>query len=81
MRRRQLMAQRECLIHKEVDMGTKVPNSNLISKNASAELKEKASMFLPNENDIVKPNGTPFRKKGSKPGPGAYDKTIERNKY
>lgn len=81
MRRRQIFAERECLMHKEDNMGIKVPNSNLISKNASSELKEKANMFLPHENEIVKPNGTPFRRNGSKPGKGAYEKTLTRNKY
>lgn len=81
MRRRQVYAERECLIHKEDNMGSKVPNSNLISSNASAADKAKAAMFLPYEKDIVKPNGTPFRRKGSKPGPGAYEKTLTRNKY
>jgi len=81
MRRRQIFAERSCLKHEEPDMATKLPNSNLIAPNASKEAREKASIFLPYENEIVKPNGTPFRRKGSKPGPGAYEKTLERNKY
>ncbi len=81
MRRRQLFADRERQLMEENEMGIKVPNSNIISKSAQPELKEKASMFLPNEKDIVKPNGTPYRKRGSKPGAGADNPTAKKNKY
>jgi len=87
MRRRQLFAERERQLAeeaakaKESAMGVKVPNSNIISDSAQPELKAKAAMFLPNEKDIVKPNGTPFRKRGSKPGKGAADPTAKKNKY
>lgn len=90
MRRRQIFAQREHellqakiqeeqLKAKESEM--KVPNSNIISESAQPTLKEKAAMFLPNEKDIVKPNGTPYRKGGSKPGKGASNPTEKKNKY
>lgn len=62
-------------------MGIKVPNSNIISESAQPALKEKANMFLPHEKDIVKPNGTPYRKKGSKPGEGAKNKTSGKGIY
>jgi len=79
MRERELIAEREKA--KESEMSIKVPNSNIISKSAQPELKEKANMFLPHEEDIVKPNGTPFRKRGSKPGPGAANPTARKNQY
>jgi len=72
MRRRQILAQKSAkeesnkLAEGERQMGIKVPNSNLISKNAQPALKEKANMFLPHEGDITKVNGSPFRKQGSK---------------
>ncbi len=87
MRRRQLFAERERQLmeerekSKEIDVGIKVPNSNIISKSAQPALKEKAAMFLPNEKDIVKPNASPYRKRGSKPGKGALDKTLSKNSY
>ncbi len=81
MRRRQLFADRERQIMEENTVAIKVPNANIISNSAQEPLKEKANMFLPHEKDIVKPNGTPFRKKGSKPGAGARDKTLSKNRY
>ncbi len=79
MRERQLIEEREKA--KESQMSIKVPNSNIISNSAQADLKEKANMFLPHEKDIVKPNGTPYRKGGSKPGKGAANPTEKKNKY
>lgn len=83
MRRRQLFAERERQLMEEekLNMSIKVPNSNIISKSAQPDLKEKANMFLPDEKEIVKPNGTPYRKKGSIPGVGAPNKTLKKNKY
>lgn len=81
MRRRQLFADRERQLMEEKEMGIKVPNANIISKSAQPELKEKANMFLPHEKDIVKPNGTPYRKNGSKPGAGAKNKTTGKGIY
>ena len=76
MRRRQIFAnlfedrERELIEEQkksqESDMSINVPNSNIISKTAQPALKKKANMFLPHEKDIVKPNGTPYRKQGSK---------------
>lgn len=79
MRRRQILEQmaRERM---ETEM-VKVPNSNIISESAQPALKEKANMFLPHEKDIVKPNGTPYRKGGSKPGAGAKNKTSGKSIY
>lgn len=87
MRRRQLFEQRERELiaerekAKESKMSIDVPNSNIISKSAQPELKEKANMFLPHEKDIVKPNASPYRKGGSKPGKGAANPTEKKNKY
>lgn len=81
MRRRQLFADRERQLMEEKDVAIKVPNSNIISKSAQDSLKEKANMFLPHEKDIVKPNGTPYRKRGSTPGKGASNPTERKNKY
>lgn len=85
MRRRQLFAQRERELmdeaEKEKGMSIKVPNSNIISESAQPALKEKANMFLPHEKDIVKPNASPYRKRGSKPGAGAANPTEKKNKY
>lgn len=80
MRRRQLFEQRERQLMEE-KMAIKVPNSNIISSSAQEALKEKANMFLPHEEDIVKPNGTPYRKGGSKPGAGAKNKTTGKSIY
>lgn len=88
MRRRQLfeLRERELIAEREkakenAKMGIKVPNSNIISDSAQPELKAKAAMFLPNEADIVKPNGTPYRKRGSKPGARAANPTAKKNSY
>lgn len=86
MRRRQMFAQQskndeELGRLKGNVMSINVPNSNIISKSAQPALKEKANMFLPHEKDIVKPNGTPYRKGGSKPGKGAANPTEKKNKY
>ena len=87
MRRRQIFYERECAIRQQEaakesdDMGIKVVNANIISNSAQEALKEKANMFLPHESAIVKPNGTPYRKKGSKPGAGAPNHTASKNKY
>lgn len=67
MRRRQLFADRERQLMEEKEkMAIKVPNSNIISKSAQPELKEKANMFLPHEKDIKLPNGkkAPTKRKG-----------------
>lgn len=65
MRRRQLFEARElALMEEEKEM--KVPNSNMISNTSPAGDKEKYKMFEPNPANIVKPNGTPYRKAGSK---------------
>lgn len=82
MRRRQLYEAREReLMEEQKKMAIKVPNSNIISKSAPQGDKEKYEMFAPYEKDIVKPNGTPYRKKGSKPGAGAPNPTEKKNKY
>lgn len=75
MRRRQILEEKA---KREKEM-VKVPNSNLISESAQPALKDKAAMFLPGE--IVKPNGTPYRKGGSKPGSGAKNKTTGKSIY
>lgn len=80
MRRRQLFEERERQLIKERDqMKDEVPNSNIISKSAQPALKEKAEMFLPHEKDIQRPNATPFRKAGSKPGKGVAKKTYSKS--
>lgn len=82
MRRRQLYEAREReLMEEQNKMAIKVPNSNMISKTSPAGDKEKYEMFAPNPKDIVKPNGTPYRKRGSKPGAGAPNPTEKKNKY
>ena len=90
MRRRQIWEERARQLAVEEDqkrkeaqeqMSIKVPNSNIISKSAQPDLKEKANMFLPHEKDIVKPNASPYRKRGSKPGPGCPNPTEKKNKY
>lgn len=82
MRRRQLYEAREReLMEEQKKMATKVPNSNMISNSAPAGDKEKYAMFAPYEKDIVKPNASPYRKKGSKPGAGAANPTAKKNKY
>lgn len=79
MRRRQIFEQ-QARERMEKEM-VKVPNSNIISESAQSALKDKAAMFLPDEKDIVRPNGTPYRKGGSKPGSGAKNKTTGRSIY
>ena len=82
VRRRQLFAAREQqLIEESEKMAVKVPNSNIISTSAPEALKDKYAMFAPEEKDIVKPNGSPYRKGGSKPGKGAANPTEKKNKY
>lgn len=66
----------------ESKMRNKVPNSNLVSNSSPPGDIEKAKMFLPLESEIVKPNGTPFRKRGSKPGARTAEyKTLQRKGY
>lgn len=74
------MRRRQILSSKGDDM-SKSPNSNLVAGSPTTSARSNNEMFLPRESDIVRPNGTPFRKKGSKPGPGAYKKTITKNRY
>ncbi len=73
MRRRQAYAlERE----KESKMAINVPNSNIISDTAQPALKKKADIFLPHTADIKLPNGTPYRKSGSKPGKGVKNRSA-----
>jgi hypothetical protein len=81
MRRRQIFAEREFQLREEAMKSVKVPNSNIISDSAQPALKEKYAMFAPEIEDIEKPNASPYRKRGSKPGKGAYESNKRKNAY
>lgn len=59
----QKLRERQELMNMKQDSNIQVVNSNLISRNAQPELKEKANIFLPHVDKIKQPDGKPAGRK------------------